>query len=109
MVGTTVSKTEEVSFYCTLARISTSKAQTGRYQGTTRSIKSNILSYVYTIIVINLTHFNFTFITCIIHVLIISNLIPFYLILKFMICVLKSVRVHLAYGSDGRSFFVEYS
>ena len=22
---------------------------------------------------------------------------------------LKSVRVHLAYGSDGRSFFVEYS
>ena len=25
------------------------------------------------------------------------------------ILVLKSVRVHFAYGSDGRSFFVEYS
>ena len=23
--------------------------------------------------------------------------------------ILKSVRVHFAYGSDGRSFFVEYS
>ena len=26
-----------------------------------------------------------------------------------IITVLKSVRVHFAYGSDGRSFFVEYS
>ena len=28
---------------------------------------------------------------------------------KLEMCNLKSVRVHFAYGSDGRSFYVEYS